>query len=343
MVHKPAVQSKSIEIVKTALNKIHSHSSLDDTQHIEFSLAEIDAVCDLAIQTLKVDSKTALLHLGSQDSVNEQWAIFGDIHGQYNDMVGMLTNFTNDWTNQQKSEGLKMRYLFLGDYVDRGAHSLEVIMSLLAWKILAPKQLYMLRGNHEILTVNGRYGFRKELIDSYGDVKGMYVWRKINSVFDYLPLAAVLNEQYFVVHGGLTEQLIKVSQLDEVELPVQIFEGSQALINNILWSDPNRKQADSSFQYNPSRGYIFGNHAVTHFFKNNPGLKKIIRAHQVAQNGFWTALDGRVITVFSAPHYKGECTNMAAVLIVERNHSDRVLQVKKAPEGNLVSVRIVEL
>jgi len=343
MVHKPAVQSRDIQIVKKALEKIHSTSSLKENQHIPFSLSEISTVCDLAIETLKLDSKSALLHLGSKDTINEQWGIFGDIHGQYDDMVAMLTSFTNDWTNKQKVEGLKMRYLFLGDYVDRGAHSLEVVMSLLCWKILAPKQVYMLRGNHEILTVNGRYGFKDELVHAFGQSKGLYIWKKFNSVFDYFPLAAVLNQEYFVVHGGLTEQLESVSQLDAISIPVQVHEGSQSLINNILWSDPNRRESDSNFMYNPNRGPMFGNHAVADFFLRNPGLKKIIRAHQVAQNGYWTALDGRVVTIFSAPRYKGECTNMAAVMIVERQKADRVLQMRKSEEGKLESVRIVEL
>jgi diadenosine tetraphosphatase ApaH/serine/threonine PP2A family protein phosphatase len=337
------VQSKKISIVKKALEKIHNTAKLEPTKHIQFTLNEIDAVCQLAIHTLKNDSKTAVLHLGDKDAAHEQWALFGDIHGQYNDMVSILTNLTNDWIRKQKCEGLKMRYLFLGDYVDRGAHSLEVVMSLLCWKILAPEQIYTLRGNHEIMTVNGRYGFKDELTKAWGLTKGLYIWKRINEVFNYFPVAAVLNGEYFVVHGGLTQQLESVSQLDAVQLPAEIFEGSEALINNILWSDPNRKNEESNFIRNPNRGPIFGNYAVTNFFQNNPGLKKIVRAHQVAQDGYWTALDGRVITVFSAPHYKGECTNMAAVLIIEQNQADRVLQVKKSNTGNLVSLRVVRL
>lgn len=48
----------------------------------------------------------------------------------------------------------EMNYVFNGDFVDRGAHSLEVIGLLLALKVSMPNRVWLVRGNHEDRTMN---------------------------------------------------------------------------------------------------------------------------------------------------------------------------------------------
>jgi serine/threonine-protein phosphatase PP1 catalytic subunit len=79
--------------------------------------------------------------------------IVGDIHGQFLDLIGIFDRL--GYPNETN-------YLFLGDYVDRGESSVEVICLLFAYKIKYPKIFFLLRGNHETEEQNSKQGFKQE-------------------------------------------------------------------------------------------------------------------------------------------------------------------------------------
>ena len=78
--------------------------------------------------------------------------LFGDLHGQFGDLMRLFEEYG---TPSTAGDITYIDYLFLGDYVDRGAHSLETICLLLALKIEHPKHVHLIRGNHEVCRAHG--------------------------------------------------------------------------------------------------------------------------------------------------------------------------------------------
>ena len=90
--------------------------------------------------------------------VNEPVVVVGDIHGQYYDLVHLI---------EKSGDPNKTNYVFLGDYVDRGIFSIEVLTLLLAMKVAHPQNMFLLRGNHESRSMTEFFTFREEVLDKY--------------------------------------------------------------------------------------------------------------------------------------------------------------------------------
>lgn len=229
-------------------------------------------------------------------------------------------------------------YLFLGDYVDRGPASLETICLLLALKAAHPRHVWLLRGNHECADVNVAMGFYAECVAKLGAPAGASVWRRLNQLFEWLPLAAVIEERVLCVHGGIGRHLASIQQIDDFQRPL----GMEAvrddpLLTDLLWSDPTAHDSVEGVHENVRRGpgvASFGPDRVRDFCAAN-GLELIVRAHECVMDGFERFAQGHLITVFSATNYCGTTNNAGAILVVGR---DLVVVAKlihpMAPEGD---------
>lgn len=91
------------------------------------------------------------------------------------------------------------KFVFNGDLVDRGSMSTEIVIVLLLMKLIEPHSITILRGNHETTAMNEHYGFEKEVLTKYNK----NILNDFRLLFDCLPLAAILENKIFVVHGGL--------------------------------------------------------------------------------------------------------------------------------------------
>ena len=204
--------------------------------------------------------------------ISDPIAVLGDIHGQFYDLIKILAIAgTPEHT----------KYIFLGDYIDRGAFSIETITLVLSLKVFYPESVFLLRGNHETRTMASGYGFRKECLIKYDEE----VYFAFADLFDTFPIAAVINNLIFLVHGGLSNKLQKISDINLInrfrEPP------AKGLFCDILWSDVNYDEAEKDFLPNDTRGcgVLYSKAQVCRFIENNK-LVCVIRAHEQCDNGF---------------------------------------------------------
>ncbi|EAY09548.1 Ser/Thr protein phosphatase, putative [Trichomonas vaginalis G3] len=214
--------------------------------------------------------------------------VVGDLHGSIEDLLRIFRIF---------KPPPQTRYLFLGDYVDRGDNSLEVMTILMALYCKYPDKVYLLRGNHEFSHINKVYGFYEEIVESY---RKPTLWAIFQRVFSFLPLAAVVNKETFCVHGGLSPYLEKISTIRSISLPISNYDG-QSLISDLVWSDPSDKDVDYESN-NRGSGVLFGKQAVKDFLSKN-NLKFMIRGHQCTTTGVHAFAGTLGMTVFSCSDY----------------------------------------
>ncbi|KAF7120302.1 hypothetical protein RHSIM_Rhsim13G0018600 [Rhododendron simsii] len=287
--------------------------------------------------------------------------VFGDLHGQFGDLMRLFDEYGFP---SSAGDITYIDYLFLGDYVDRGQHSLETITLLLALKasfcllfgylIEYPENVHLIRGNHEAADINALFGFRLECIERMGENDGIWAWTRFNQLFNYLPLAALIEKKIICMHGGIGRSIHSVEQIEKLERPITMDAGSIILMD-LLWSDPTENDSVEGLRPN-ARGpglvtfgvmnicmctqaffilsdvlklkftfYMpFMSHChhlqpdrVTDFCKKNK-LQLIIRAHECVMDGFERFAQGQLITLFSATNYCGTANNAGAILVVGR-------------------------
>lgn len=236
------------------------------------------------------------------------------------------------------SEAAQVSYVFNGDWVDRGRRQLEVVTLLLALKVVYPTLVWLNRGNHEDVAQNlktsrkGNLGFDRACDEQLGLQDGPKAFAAFHRVFEWLPLAARIENRILVLHGGLGSGDWTLDTLRAAERPLRSTNLASALdgaVYNILWSDPlqpNRRKPEKTFGVHPSarskhstvmKGF---GRDITERFCAQENLGLVIRSHQFKQSGKGYELthDGWLMRVFSARNYCGEAANDGGLLLIGR-------------------------
>ncbi|CAE8678089.1 unnamed protein product [Polarella glacialis] len=259
--------------------------------------------------------------------------VFGDLHGQLRDLLLFFCFY--GCPGQESREWANVSYVFNGDWVDRGRHQLEVVVVLLALKLVFPARVWLTRGNHEDMEQNrktsreGGLGFDKACAMHFGP-RGPEVFQAFYKCFDWLPLAASIGGRALVLHGGLGDGSWTLDMLRSVQRPIvsaELVTALDGVVYNVIWSDP--LQADPASPVD-----TFGVHTsarakhkttmkafgrdVTQTFCARENLALIIRSHQFKRSGkgYEVMHDGLLMRVFSARNYMGRHQNDGGVLLL---------------------------
>jgi len=300
---------------------MNSKSEILDT----ISKTELLQILDLVILNLK---KSPSLEILGENFKNTH--IVGDIHGDFSILGKILNNFLE--------ERIKS-IIFLGDYVDRGSHSLEILLSVYALKLAFPNLICLLKGNHEDINVNKRYGFYDEIIEKYNSK----IMERIDESYNFISLMAITPARSFCIHGGLPRNINTIEELRKITKPyfklgllkpnqqsikqdlkkkkivsnidekkIDLFslskppKSEEKLLYNayyqILWNDPLENINGFHSSTRGNNIFKFGEDIVNHFLKINQ-LKRVIRSHENTRGSFQQVFK-RFIHIYSSGPYK---------------------------------------
>lgn len=243
---------------------------------MKISIQEIKSLADNVISIL--ENEDPIIRVETRNAL-----IVGDTHGDVDTTIDAL--------------GYEAEiYAFLGDYVDRGPYQIENIVELMHFKVQQPRKIILLRGNHETPSMNFGYGF----YDIVNRRLGKGVYGIFAEVFAYLPLVAIINNKFLLLHGGIPDNITKVEEINSIKRPEE--EVTDPVAFQILWNDPTHYVDEFSTSPRGVGAKTFGKKALNRFLQNN-NLEMLVRAHEPVPKGYEYMFDNKLLTIFSCRYY----------------------------------------
>lgn len=279
------LKSRQPQMYRKILNKILSFQQL--------TFNEIQEICEKVIEVLIKESNLV--------DVSTPVLVCGNIHGQIFDLVEIF---------KKEGDPSKQKYIFLGDYVDRGEHSTECIFLLLIYKILYPYNIFLVRGYHEQKNVSKSYGLYDEVLKKY-EIK---VWRLLCEVFSFFNMGCIVDGRVFCVHGGISPKTLSLDKLKRID---RFVLDTNEVYEDLMSSDP---QEENGFRNNKRGiGYLYGGDVTNNFLECND-LTTIIRSHQFAFEGYkFHFADKNVVTIWGAPDFLGKFGNPGSFMRIKED------------------------
>lgn len=243
--------------------------------------------------------------------------IHGDLHGDIRSLVAWV-----DWLNRNgylrdfRLTRPDTRMVFLGDYTDRGLHGIEVLYTLLRLKVENPDQVWMVRGNHEDVSLAARYGFLAEGRGKYG---AEFDAQRVMRLYDFLPVVLYLGCETNAVqcnHGGMEpgfdprrlldapagvkfqmlgplnqQQFLKTHPewvadftvrerrlMENSLLDFQPESPTVPAVIGFMWNDFSVVRGEPQFDFDPSRAPVYGEGATKYLLERASGVTRRLQA-----------------------------------------------------------------
>jgi hypothetical protein len=276
---------------------------------------------------------------------DENVRYIGDLHGDFTALEFILNK-------RELEKNPEIRYVFLGDYVDRGPDGLRILIELVKLKKQYPDRVFLLKGNHELEEMNFRDGFLKDLKREYGTRRGLDLWKEINEgLFEELPLFLVVEDGTFVVHGNFAVGIIDGNKAVGIA-NLKYLLATDKFKKQLLWNDPLRKgeiekcKVIAEGLYSSQRDFHSeGCFKVQTNLIDDMEFNLIIRAHEAVsyeEKGVFSKVTGeeRCVTVFSSglPSRVTSYRDVENPFTVVVNHKERLEQKDSLKEDRLLCV-----
>ena len=269
------------------------HSCLWNSVDFDFFMETMSESKDI------LKGKSAFVELDQNSHV----MIVGDLHGDFISFLAIVNQFNKFIGTLPEKDRKKAHLIFLGDLVDRGPNSINIIRNIAQLIIENPENIIVLRGNHEWdSSLNERYGFKAECQAYYDAGKpDAPLYSLIEEFFQYLPICAKIGNCYlmhgFVPHHETKNEFILPKKIiGELKLPIDpraLSPTQRNFIEQVLWNDLHEgalRHKEGRFQGT----FSFSESYVNDFFRKR-GIT-IIRGHQIIA----PEPDRNVFTIFSS-------------------------------------------
>jgi hypothetical protein len=221
---------------------------------------------------------------------NAEYYVIGDLHGDYDTLIKIL------FTVYESKDSEKVFLFFLGDYIDRGRKSTEVLSTLLTLFLLFPNHIVLQKGNHERFFCENGEIIPESYPADYWSVfqkntmnKEKLAWLLFIGLFGSLPICTVLEttrqEKILLTHAGIpdTRILKKASTFEQIFERGDQFRDQLNLPytpeSNFLWRDPSDEPAVITSPRYPYTVYDFI------ILRKQFGITRLIRSHEYAVTG----------------------------------------------------------